>query len=306
MSTSDDTDTADSTAVFDQHRQLLFGVAYRVLGRAMDAEDVVQDAWLRWREVDHAEVLDPRAYLVRVATRLAIDRLRSAQHRHETYVGPWLPEPILTTPDVADDVMRTESVSLAMLVVLETLSPLERAVFVLREAFSFSYAEIAEILDRNEDAVRQLAHRARQHVQERRPRFDADRATQRRVSQLFVAACMTGDLSALMAMLAPEVTLHADGGGVAKAPRRVIVGSDKVGRFLAAAATNGPPEPRMYLADINGQPAFAIMSHGEVVTVIALDITGDQVTTVRLIANPEKLRALAGVEDIGVEVDLTP
>jgi RNA polymerase sigma-70 factor (ECF subfamily) len=300
------TSTADSTTVFDQHRDLLFGVAYRVLGRAMDAEDVVQDAWLRWRDVDHAEVVDARAFLVRVVTRLAIDRLRSAQHRRETYVGPWLPEPILTSPDVADDVVQAESVSLAMLVVLETLSPLERAVFVLREAFSFSYAEIGEILDRNEDAVRQLARRARQHVQERRHRFDTDRATQQRVSQLFLAACMTGDLSALMAMLAPEVTLHADGGGLVRAPRRVIVGPDKVGRFLAAATKNGPQEPRIYLADINGQPAFVITSQDEIVTVLAVDIAGDKVTRVHLIANPEKLRALADATTVGVEIDLPP
>ncbi|GAA4985317.1 RNA polymerase sigma-70 factor [Actinopolymorpha pittospori] len=294
----------DPTAAFDAERDLLFGVAYRVLGRAADAEDVVQDAWLRWREVDHAEVLDTRAYLIRVVTRLAVDRLRSAQHRRETYVGPWLPEPILTTPDIADDVALADSVSFAMLVVLETLSPLERAVFVLREAFGFSYAEIGEVIGRAEDAVRQLARRARQHVEARRPRFDADQTTQRDATQRFLAACGSGDVEGLMRLLAPDVALHSDGGGVQKAPRRLILGADKVARFLASIAQQPPPEARAYLATVNGQVALVVTSHGEPNTVIALDVSGTTITRIHLLANPEKLTALDDVSEVGVPIDL--
>jgi RNA polymerase sigma factor (sigma-70 family) len=175
------TDESDATRVFDEHRELLIAVAYRVLGRVSDAEDVVQEAWLRWAKVDRAEVADPRAFLVRVTTRLAIDRLRRVKARRESYVGPWLPEPLITGRDVAEDIALAESVSLALLVVLETLSPLERAVFVLREAFAMPYSEIAEILDRSEVAVRQLARRARDHVCERGHRFETDQATRQRV-----------------------------------------------------------------------------------------------------------------------------
>ena len=223
--------------LFDEHRDLLMSVAYRVLGSVTDAEDAVQEAWLRWSGVDPLEVTDPPAFLVRVTTRLAIDRLRRAKARRESYVGPWLPEPILTGRDVAEDVALAESVSMAMLVVLETLSPLERAVFVLREAFGMSYAEIADVLGRKEEVVRQLGRRARDHVQERKSRFEADQSAQRRVTERFLEATSSGDLDALMRVLAPEVTLVADGGGRALAPRRPVRGAEKAARFLLAVAT---------------------------------------------------------------------
>src|ERR687898_3093015 len=193
----------NSARVFDEHRDLLISVAYRVLGSVTDAEDTVQEAWLRWCKVDPAEVSNPQAFLVRVTTRLAIDWLRRAKARRESYVGPWLPEPVLTGYDVAEDVALAESVSMAMLVVLETLSPLERAVFVLREAFGMPYAEISKILDRNEPALRQLAHRAREHVRERSPRFDTDHTTRRRVTEHFLEATSSGELDTLMEILAP-------------------------------------------------------------------------------------------------------
>jgi RNA polymerase sigma-70 factor, ECF subfamily len=312
----------DGIAAFDPHRDLLFGVAYRILGRAMDAEDVVQDAWLRWRDVDHGSIVDVRAYLVKVTTRLAIDRLRSAQRQRETYVGPWLPEPILTGrslagashvgasltsagltgPDVADEVVLTESVSFALLVVLETLSPLERAVFVLREAFALSYAEIGEVLDRTDDAVRQLARRAREHVRARQPRFDTDPVTQQKVTERFLAAAGSGDLASLLRILAPDVTLHGDGGGVVRAPRRVISTADKVGRFMLGAAGHSPPEPQAYLAQVNGQVAVVVTSRGVPASVLALDVVDGMVTTVRLIANPDKLRALRDIERVGTPI----
>jgi RNA polymerase sigma factor (sigma-70 family) len=202
----------DAVRVLEEHRGLLVGVAYRILGRVTDAEDVVQEAWLRWTGVDPSEVADPRTFLVRVTTRLAIDRLRRSKARRESYVGPWLPEPMLTDRDVAEDVALAESVSMAMLVVLETLSPLERAVFVLREAFGMPHAEIAGILDRSEAAVRQLARRARDHVRESGPRFETDQETRRRVTERFLEAAIGGDMEALMDILAPGVTLVADGG----------------------------------------------------------------------------------------------
>src|SRR5688572_14890327 len=277
----------DSARVFDEHRSLLMAVAYRILGSVADAEDTVQEAWLRWSGVNSSDVRDPRAFLVRVTTRLAIDRLRRAKTRRESYVGPWLPEPILTGRDVAEDVALAESVSMAMLVVLETLSPLERAVFVLREAFGMSYAEIANVLGRRVEAVRQLGHRARNHVQERRSRFDADQSEQRRVTERFLEATSTGDLEGLMAVLAPEVTLVADGGGRALAPRRPVRGAEKVARFLLAVATEERmarflrsvgSEPvaadlRVHMAPVNGGPGVVITSQGRPVSALVLDVS---------------------------------
>ncbi|GAB3405223.1 sigma-70 family RNA polymerase sigma factor family protein [Flindersiella endophytica] len=285
----------DATSTFDEYRKLLMGVAYRILGRWADAEDVVQDAWLRWREVEHEGVDSPRAYLVQVTTRLSIDRLRRAQTRHETYVGEWLPEPALTEPDVADSVALSESVSLAMLVVLEALSPLERAVFVLREAFDFSYAEIASMLDRSEPAVRQLAKRARAHVDERKTRFEADREAQRRATQGFLTAAANGEIESLLKLLAPDVELHSDGGGVQKAPRRTIFGPDKVARFFSAIIHQGPPNAEVYAADVNGSPGIVVTSNGQPFTVMVVSLADDHIARIDLLANTDKM---AGVRDI--------
>ena len=299
----------DSARIFDEHRALLISVAYRILGSVTDAEDTVQEAWLRWSGVNPSDVRDPRAFLVRVTTRLAIDRLRRAKTRRESYVGPWLPEPILTGRDVAEDVALAESVSMAMLVVLETLSPLERAVFVLREAFGMPYAEIADVLGRKEEAVRQLAHRARDHVQERRSRFDADESEQRRVTERFLEATSTGNLEALMAVLSPGVTLVADGGGRALAPRRPVRGAEKVARFLLAVATEERmarflrsvgSEPivadlHVSMASVNGGPGILIVSGNKPISALVLDVSEGVVRTIHLVANPDKL---AGVREI--------
>jgi RNA polymerase sigma-70 factor, ECF subfamily len=282
------------TSVFNEHRELLLGVAYRILGRVTDAEDVVQDAWLRWERADRDDVANPRAYLVRVTTRLAIDRLRSIKARHEAYVGPWLPEPLLTTPDASEPVERAESVSMAMLIVLETLSPLERAVFVLREAFGYPYAEVAEILGRGEPAVRQLASRARDHVQQQRPRYDTDRETRREVVERFLAACVGGDLQTLMGVLAPGVTLVADSGGKARAPRRPILGADKVARFLVGVATQPVPDQRIDVVDVNGAPSVVVSSGGVPVAVFMVESAAGRIAMVRALANPDKLVGLAG------------
>lgn len=282
----------DPAAVFDDHRALLHGVAYRVLGRVADAEDVVQEAWLRWSRVDHAEIRDPRAFLVRTTTRLGIDRLRRIRARRETYVGEWLPEPIRTAPDVAERAELADSVSVAMLVVLETLSPLERAVFVLREAFGFSHAEIAEVLDRTEPAVRQVARRARDHVEARRTRYESDARTRREVTDRFLHATLTGDLPALMAVLAPGVSLVADGGGKVRAPLLPVLGAEKVARFLVAAAGRPLPEQRIERTALNGSPGVVVFSGPTPVSSLHVEVSEGRVQRLWIVANPDKLGGL--------------
>ena len=276
---------------FVTHRSLLFTVAYELLGSAADAEDVVQETWLRWAGVDHAEVRHPRAYLVRIVTRQALNRLRTLARRREEYVGEWLPEPLLTSPDVAEDVELAESVSIAMLTVLETLTPAERAVFVLREVFDLPYTDIAAAVDKTPAAVRQIAHRAREHVAARRPRIEVDRAEQQQVVERFLAALQTGDLQGLLDVLAPDVVLVADGGGEAAAARRPVVGGDRVATLLsrfqtvAASAVVGT-------VWLNGAPAGRIERGGEVDTAVSLVVAGGRITHIYAIRNPHKLARL--------------
>ncbi|MFF6812893.1 RNA polymerase sigma-70 factor [Streptomyces sp. NPDC012403] len=292
------TDTV--TDVFEEHRPVLLGVAYRMLGRVADAEDVVQDAWLRWSGGDRAEVREPRGYLVRVTTRLAIDRLRQIKARGETYVGPWLPEPYVTdfgdtVPDAAERAVLADSVSLAVLVVMESLSPLERAVFVLREAFGYPYADIAAVLDRGEPAVRQLAGRARKHVEERRPRYEVDPAERRDLTERFLAAAADGDLEGLLELLAPDARLVGDSGGKSRAPLRVLESADHVGRFLLGVARKSVPDLSFRFLELNGGPAVLVLSGDEPDSVVQLDVAGGRVRTVYVIRNPDKLRLLAAV-----------
>jgi RNA polymerase sigma-70 factor (TIGR02957 family) len=282
----------EAERIFNAHRGRLQAVAYRVLGRFSDAEDVVQDTWLRWSGVDVAQVADPEAFLVRVATRLAIDRLRSAQARRESYIGPWLPEPMITAPDVAENVTLADSVSTAMLLILESLSPLERAVFVLREAFGYSYAEIGEIVGRGEAAVRQTARRAREHVDGNRPRYDTDNATRAAVTERFLMACAGGDLADLMKVLAPEVSLVSDGGGLAPAPRKAIHGLEMVARALMTFAGRMPADPSIRVVQINGGPGIVISSAGTPVVAITQHLVDGLVETIHLVSNPEKLTGL--------------
>jgi RNA polymerase sigma-70 factor (ECF subfamily) len=288
-------DTA--TEVFEEHRPVLMGVAYRMLGRVADAEDVVQEAWLRWSGADRTEVREPRAYLVRIATRLAVDRLRQVRSRNEAYVGPWLPEPYLTdfgdtAPDTAERAVLADSVSLAVLVVLESLSPLERAVFVLREAFGYPYADIAAVLDRGEPAVRQLAGRARKHVEERRPRYEVDPAERRDLTERFLAAAAGGDLEGLMSLLAPDVRLIGDSGGLSKAPLRVIETADKVGRFLYAVAQQGVPDLSYRSVELNGGAALLVLSGEKPDSTVQLDVVDGRIQCIYIVRNPEKLVSL--------------
>ncbi|MEE2041027.1 RNA polymerase sigma-70 factor [Nocardiopsis sp. CT-R113] len=293
--------------VFHQHRKLLFSVAYRLLGTAADAEDAVQDAWIKWSAADRSQVADPKAYLARIVSNLALERLRSTRHKRETYVGPWLPEPILTTGDTDDALTNAESVSMAVLVVLETLSPLERAVFVLKEVFDFSHAEIAETVERSEAAVRQAAHRAREHVRARRPRFTADRSRQREVTERFLAAATGGDVNTLMDLLSPDVTLWTDGGGKVRQAMRPVVGARTVASWFAAIGTvtyQGvePADMHADLVEVNGGPGMVFSGSGRVIATVTFDFDADgRITAVHNVANPDKLRAVADgtAHDVG-------
>lgn len=272
---------------WEAHRGLLFTVAYEMLGSVADAEDVLQESWLRCADVLWEEVRDPRAYLVRVVTRQSLNRLRTLQRQRETYVGTWLPEPLVTAADVADDVELADSVSFAMLVVLETLSPLERAVFVLREVFGFSHDEIAVATERSTEAVRQLASRARKHVEARRPRVDLPENSQEIVAEFFLAAS-TGQVEPLIGLLAPDVVLHTDGGGIKKAALRPIHGADKVARFLAAVVPAGVVID-VEFGTVNGAAALFLYLDGELDAVGTLVSRDGLVAEIYLVRNPEKL-----------------
>jgi RNA polymerase sigma-70 factor (TIGR02957 family) len=278
-----------ATEAFLAHRNLLFTVAYEMLGSAADAEDVLQETWLRWAGVDLGTVRDQRAYLVRITTRQALSRLRTLRRRKESYVGPWLPEPLLTAPDVAEDVELADSVSMAMLLVLETLTPAGRAVFVLREVFDLPYDEIAEAVDKTPAAVRQIAHRARAHVAARRPRGVVSPAETRGALDAFQRAAETGDLQSLLDILAPDVVLLGDGGGVKQAVLRPIVGAGKVARLLVTGLRRITAAASLQPAQVNGYPALILRLNGEIDTVVAVRVDDGLITGLYAMRNPEKL-----------------
>jgi RNA polymerase sigma factor (sigma-70 family) len=279
---------AQATQHYVEHRELLFSLVYNLLGSVTDTEDVLQEAWLSWaaRAERPGEPVDnPRAYLVRIAVNQALTRRSQISRRQETYIGSWLPEPLLTTTD-GDPAETSESVSMALLVVLETLTPLERAVFVLHEVFGYSHTEIAGILDRTPAAVRQLAHRAREHVQARRPRFRASQRHQREITERFIAAALGGDLAALMELLAPDVTIWSDGGGL-----RPVAGRDKTIRLLRGYATRRPEQLSIRYLQVNHSPAALVFAGDSPYVVLVLDLTpdGDRIQGIYAIANPDKL-----------------
>ncbi|MFJ3623285.1 RNA polymerase sigma-70 factor [Streptomyces iakyrus] len=278
-----------ATEAFVAHRNLLFTVAYEMLGSAVDAEDVLQETWLRWVEVDHSRVSDQRAYPVRIASRQALNRLRTVKRRREAYVGQWLPEPLLTTPDVAEDAELAESMSMAMMLVLESLSPTERAVFVLREVFEVGYDEIAEAVDKSPGAVRQIAHRARRHVDARRPRSTASPRQTRAALESFQRALETGNPQEFLDVLAPDVVLLSDGGGVRRAALMPVIGAEKVVRFYlgtsAKAAATITCEPTV----VNGSPALPVHRDGALDTVMAARVEDGRITGLYVVRNPEKL-----------------
>ncbi|MFI6347988.1 RNA polymerase sigma factor SigJ [Streptomyces sp. NPDC050560] len=298
----------EATESFVRHRELLFSLAYNLLGTVSDTEDVLQETWLSWASAPRRDIVNPRAYLVRIAVNEAVSRLRRVQRSRERYVGPWLPEPLATEVATAEErALRAESVSLALLVVLETLTPLERVVFVLREAFGYAHAEIAAILGRSPSAVRQLARRARAHVEARRPRFDPDPAARRAATERFLAATVNGDIERLMNVLAPDVRLWSDGGGRLRAALRVIEGREKVVRLLTALRANPPgtldiPRLDIRYVEINGGPAAAVFSGATLYAALAVDLTAPTPRTKRGegpvaaiygMVNPDKLTPLA-------------
>ncbi|WP_199550680.1 sigma-70 family RNA polymerase sigma factor [Streptomyces sp. N35] len=302
--------TDAATQVFVDHRELLFSVVYNILGSVTDTEDVLQETWLSWagrgRGTPQAPVEKPRAYLVRIAVNHALARRAVEDRRRERYAGPWLPEPLVGTDspvenaDAGEQALRGEAVSMALLVVLETLSPLERAVFVLNEVFGYAHTEIAEILDRSASAVRQLAHRARSHVRSRRPRFEAHPRVRRQVTERFVAAALGGDLATLLEILAPDVTLWTDGGGgKARSVPRPVRGRDKVARTLAGFASRPPADLDVRYLSVNGESAAVVYADEAPYAVMVMDLAaeGDGVSDVYIVTDPEKLAGVGRGED---------
>jgi RNA polymerase sigma-70 factor (TIGR02957 family) len=285
-----------SEEAFARHRSLLFTVAYEMLSSVSDAEDVVQETWLRWADVDHAAVHDPRAYLVRIVTRQALNRLRSQTRRREDYVGEWLPEPVLTGPDVAADIELAENISIAMLTVLETLGPAERAVFVLREVFDTPYEEIAEAVGKSPAAVRQIAHRARDQIAARRPRMAVSTTEQQEAVDRFLAAIRHGDLQGLLDVLAPDVVAVADGGGLAPAARRPIQGAERVAGLLTGGLRSVDFEAKTVW--LNGSPAARIDIGDQFTAAVCLAVENGRISRIYAISNPHKLARLDGVAAI--------
>jgi len=292
------TETAGTDAragEFAAARRQLFAVAYRMLGSVADTEDVLQDTYLRWQSADRSAVESAPAYLTTIVTRLCLDLLGSARRRRETYVGPWLPEPLVTdtSPDPAEAAELADSLSMAFLVLLESLTPLERAAFLLREVFGYGYDEVGRMLQRDEAACRQLVSRARRHVSGRRPRFAASRDEGERLTTEFLVACGTGDVDGLVVLLADDVVLWSDGGGVVSAARRPVVGADKVARFLVGIAHMDPGPLRIDLTWVNAAPGAVIRGPAGPISVMALDVADDgRIAGVHIVRNPEKLTHL--------------
>jgi RNA polymerase sigma-70 factor, ECF subfamily len=280
---------------FESYRPYLFAIAYRMLGSAMDAEDMVQETYIRYQAASPQTIHSLKAYLTTILTRLCMDQLQLARRKRELYVGPWLPEPILTTeaPATSDPEKRVdteESISLAFLVLLEELQPFERAVFLLREVFAYEFAEIADMLKKSEAACRRSFSRAKLHLREHRPRFPASPATHRELLTGYFRAVQTGEMTALMNLLSEEVTLWADGGGkVKQAALRPIVGRDAVARFSLGTRRFWPENARVELEEVNGQAALIIRAGGQVFSVLTIDVEEGQIQAIRIIANPEKL-----------------
>ncbi|WP_405876296.1 MULTISPECIES: RNA polymerase sigma-70 factor [unclassified Streptomyces] len=281
--------TDPATEAFVAHRDLLFTVAYEMLGSAADAEDVLQEAWLRWVKVDLEQVQDQRAYLVRITTRQALNRLRTLKRRKEAYVGPWLPEPLLTAPDVAEDVELSENLSLALMFILETLSPTERAVFVLREVFDIGYDDIAAAIDKSPAAARQISYRARRHVDARRPRTSVSPEETRAALNSFQSALETGDLQGLLDVLAPDVVFVSDGGGFRLAALRPVVGADKVLRYMAGSVDKAGGTFTSESTTVNGNPGLLLRVDGVIDGVLAFHVENARVTGLYYVRNPEKL-----------------
>lgn len=293
-----------TTQTFNQYRALLFSIAYRMLSSASDAEDMVQEAFLRWLQASGDEVRSPKAYLSTVVTRLCIDQLRAARVQREVYVGPWLPEPIPTgqRPELTDSAILAESVSFAFLVMLANLGPLERAVFLLREVFEYDYAEVAAIVDKSEASCRQILHRAHLRLEGHRPRFDVSKEQQERVTSQFLRASTTGDLQGLLSLLTDDVVFTGDGGGKARAGLKPVSGPDKVARGILGSLRAMPPGVQARIEEVNGRAAIVGYLDGHPYGTMTLDVEGDRVRRVYAVVNPDKLRWLEPGMTSGEEI----
>lgn len=284
-----------TTDEFDQHRSVLFGLAYRMLGSVMDAEDILQEAYLRWQNAPESEVRSPRAYLLTIVTRLCVDQLRLAHVQREEYVGAWLPEPLLQSPE--DDPARltelNESLSTAFLVLLESLSPIDRAVFLLHDVFNYTYAEIAAMVDRTPADCRQIGHRARQRLMRDRPRFDVETERVEAVVQQFLQTCAQGDMSGLLAVLSPDVTTIPDSGGKAVSVRNILVGADRTARFFLGLFRRWSPPLTLRTANINGQPGLITCLDGKPTGVITFAVQDGKIHAIYHVRNPDKLKGLS-------------
>ena len=286
------------TDPFEEYRSLLFAIAYRMLGSAMEAEDIVQEAYLRYRATPPESIRTLKSFLTTIVHHLCIDHLKSAQARRESYIGPWLPEPVITGDGASllsplRQITDRESISMAFLVLLESLSPLERAVFLLREVFDYEYAEIAQISGRDEATCRQLFSRAKKHISEHRPRFPASPEVHADMVGRFMEACLAGDMNGLMSLLAEDVTSWSDGGGkVSGAARYPVQGRDKVARSIIGLLSHVPEGTTVEVIEANGFPALLVRVTGQVVSVLMLEVAGDVIHAVRAVANPDKLANL--------------
>ena len=297
---SDESKTPDAPgsvrlATFDQHRSLLFSVAYRMLGTVADAEDMLQETFIRWQQADEEEIRSPRAFLITIISRLCINHLQSARVRREEYIGQWLPEPIVTDPanDPLNIIRVDESLSMAFLILMERLTPVERAVFLLREVFEYEYAEIAAILGQSEVNCRQILRRSRQHVSTMRPRFKVSAQKKSELLERFLRATASGDVNQLIAVLADDAVLHSDGGGKAVAVPNLIHGSDAVARAIVRSMSKLVPKNLVLrMAQINGNPGVITYLEGRPFSVFTIDGTAEQVRAVYVVTNPEKLSHL--------------
>ena len=280
--------------VFESHRPLLFSIAYRMLGSAMEAEDMVQEAYLRYQSTPTEKIESPKAFLSSIVTRLCLDYLKSAKVQRESYLGPWLPEPVYTGGSPASLVSERESISMAFLVVMESLTPVERAVFLLRDVFDYGYDEIAEIVEKSADNCRQIYHRAKSHLLERRPRFDTAPEDQQKLVTGFMQAVEGGDLNTLTDILAEDVILWSDGGGKVNAARKPIQGRDRLAKFLVHINKTFGQGSRAQVAEVNGQAALLGWLDEQLAVVFNFTVSGGQISEIRVVVNPDKLRHLEG------------
>jgi len=280
---------------FNTHRQLLFGIAYRMLGRVSEAEDMVQEVWLRWQKQNAADIQSPKAWLVSAMTRLCIDQLRSARHEREDYYGVWLPEPLVETAVLSPDesAALADSLSMAFMLMLETLGPVERAVFLLREVFDYDYPEIASTLGKTEANCRQIVRRAKQQLLATPPSTPAPSEQARRVVEQFVNATITGEVTDLLALLTDDATLYSDGGGQVVAVGRPIESPDHISRFFVGIQRFRHVDTRLHFVTINGRPGVLMVSGGKIFNAISFELAGERVRNIYIVRNPEKLRHLS-------------